>query len=99
VTLHVLSLRVDGWPLAVNGHDLKGDWKIHFSARLPFPGGGLTDLDVSFKTGGGSGDSVYVSFQTVGATVDEMKPYYCSAMAGAQQVSCTSRSSTRMGKS
>jgi hypothetical protein len=86
VTLHVLSLRVDGWPLAVNGHDLKGDWKIHFMVKVrtdsvtPAPATGkLRDLDVTFRTAGGSGDSVFISFETGGATFDELKPYYCTA--------------------
>jgi hypothetical protein len=86
VTLHVLSVRVDGWPLAVNGHDLKGDWKIHFSVKVRTDSVSLTPttgklghLDVTFKTAGGSGDSVFVSFQTTGATYDEMQPYYCTA--------------------
>jgi hypothetical protein len=86
VTLHVLSLKVDGWPLAVNGHDLKGDWKIHFSVKVrtdsvtPTPTiGKLGDLHVTFRTAGGSGDSVFISFETAGATFDELKPYYCTA--------------------
>jgi hypothetical protein len=86
VTLNVLSLRVDGWPLAVNGHDLKGDWKIYFSVKVrtdsvtPKPATGkLGDLNVTFRTAGGSGDSVFISFETAGATFDELKPYYCTA--------------------
>jgi hypothetical protein len=86
VTLHVLTLTVNGWPLATNGHDLKGDWKIHFTVKVrtdsvtPAPATGmLGEIAVTFKTAGGSGNSVFVSFQTTGGTSDEMKPYYCTA--------------------
>jgi hypothetical protein len=86
VTLHVMALTVNGSPLAVNGHDLKGDWKIHFSVKVrtdsvtPTPATGkLGDLAVTFRTAGGSGNSVFVSFETAGATSDEMKPFYCTA--------------------
>jgi hypothetical protein len=86
ITLHVRSVTVNGWPLAVNGHDLKGDWKIHFSVKVrtdsvtPTPATGkLGTLEVTFKAAGGSGSSVFVSFQTRGATADEMKPYFCTA--------------------
>jgi hypothetical protein len=86
VTLEVLSMTVNGWPVAVNGQTLKGDWKIHFSMKVSATSsalspmsGTLGDVAVTFKTGGGSGDSVYVSFETVGATIDALQPAYCTA--------------------
>jgi hypothetical protein len=92
VTLEVLSMMVNGRPLATSGPTLKrdqaikGDWKIHFSMKVsaisvvPTPTSGkLGAIAVTFKAAGGTGDSVFVSFETVGRTIDELQPAYCSA--------------------
>jgi hypothetical protein len=86
VTLKVLSLQVRGGPLAPNGNTVRGEWEIRFSVKasvdsvVPTPTSGkLGRLDVVFKIAGGSGDSVYVSFETLGATSDELQPAYCTA--------------------
>jgi hypothetical protein len=72
--------------LAVNGQYLKGDWKIHFTVKvragsvIPTPATGkLGDLQVTFKTAGGSGDSVFVSLETVGVKADDLGPAWCTA--------------------
>jgi hypothetical protein len=85
VTLKVMSVTVVG-PLGPNGQTVKGEWAIHFSVKVtensavPTPTSGkLGDLEVTFKAAGGSGDSVFVSFETVGATLDQLQPAYCTA--------------------
>ncbi len=86
VTLHVLAVTVNGSPLAVNGQYLKGEWKIHFTVKvrtdsvIPTPTTGkLGDLQVTFKTAGGSGDSVFVALETVGMKADDLGPAWCTA--------------------
>jgi hypothetical protein len=85
VTLKVMSVTGVG-AFGPNGQNVKGEWAIHFSVRasgdsvVPTPTSGkLGDLVVTFEAAGGSGDSVYVSFETVGATFDQLRPAYCTA--------------------
>jgi hypothetical protein len=91
VTLQIMSMMVTE-PLPASGptlkrdQTLKGDWRIHFSVKVsassvvPTPTSGkLGAIAVTFKKAGGTGDSVFVSFETVGRTIDELQPAYCSA--------------------
>jgi hypothetical protein len=92
IILKVMSVTVMDGPFWLKGKTVRGEWEIPFSLKasadsaVPAPTSGrLGGLEVAFKLAGGSGDSVYVLFETVGATSDELGPAYCTAYGWCSQ--------------
>ncbi len=58
---------------------IRGEWVLHFRLRVAsnqatptLSSGRLGNVDVRFAAVGGSGDSIFVAFDTAGATIDEL---------------------------